>query len=411
MRKRGSHRSFNRLRRQKTSVVVSVLLQIGCATLLVAALMRVVSVSGWPKGWTFHPAHVVPAAPPDPKTSLRPVYPYSVIPGGAYSPAELKAKLASDETAARHYGSFHLAQAKIVKAGSARPVYVSYRKGGSIYWTRRPIRLTPDEALLTDGSQFARARCGNRISDTPQGPVAESLDSEPSPEMLDLPERWEFAPAEPLLLESKTPLPTWQEGPHDRNSGRNTLSAPNRTTSMRNNKLLAPEAMWLPGANFPPSVGPSVVPPGGPGSLPDTEPPSVISGPPDPETGPISTRPERPHEPRPGLPGTEPSPSVPPSSSAGPVPGAPPPPGPDLPPLPPLTPPELAPPPPATEPPNPTVPPVTPPAEPPGGPERPPDLEPPISSLPEPSSVLLALTAIGVLVGMHWWRRRAKRLP
>ena len=114
----------------------------------------------------------------------RPVYPYSVIRGGAYSKDELTEALESDPVAARHYASFRRSRTRVTKAAFSAPVFLSYRVGDAIYWTRRPVRLPPGEAVLTDGANYARARCGNRISPNPQIPVNET---EPAPEILDTP--------------------------------------------------------------------------------------------------------------------------------------------------------------------------------------------------------------------------------
>jgi hypothetical protein len=118
----------------------------------------------------------------------RPVYPLSVIEGGAYTAAELRNKLNSDAVAARHYQNFRLEQVSSIETKSASLVYVSYRKGSSIYWTQKPIRLAKGEKLLTDGVLYARARCGNRISTTPKGPVALL---EPPDYIFDRPETWQ----------------------------------------------------------------------------------------------------------------------------------------------------------------------------------------------------------------------------
>ena len=115
----------------------------------------------------------------------RPVYPFSVIPGGAYSPGELVAVQESDEVVARHFQVFQRARLRMVQSAFAQPVYVSYRMRNAVFWTRRPVRLREREKLLTDGALFARARCGNRISVLPREPVAED---EPPPEVLDMPE-------------------------------------------------------------------------------------------------------------------------------------------------------------------------------------------------------------------------------
>jgi hypothetical protein len=150
----------------------------------------------------------------------RPVYPYSVIRGGAYSVAELDAALRADPVAAAHYAVFHRAQMRLTAAPESTAVYVSYRQGDRIYWTRRKVHVAAEEALLTDGNHAARARCGNRISLTPQSPIG---DTEPSAVDLDLPEPPSPADRDatadvladvPLLVHEIFPtlLATWQPG-------------------------------------------------------------------------------------------------------------------------------------------------------------------------------------------------------
>lgn len=118
-------------------------------------------------------------------SSDRPVYPYSVIPGGVESRAELKRAIECDAVAAAHYAGFDVASAHVIRLASARKVYVSYRVGERIYWTRRRITLPKGETVLSDGTHLARARCGNRISETP-GP---DLPDEPPQEVFDRPVR------------------------------------------------------------------------------------------------------------------------------------------------------------------------------------------------------------------------------
>ncbi len=98
--------------------------------------------------------------------ALRPIYPYSVIPGGAYSPAELRYSAAQDSVIRKHYADFDLKSTKLVTLGSDRYQYVSFRVRDRVYWTGRKIRIPKGEALLTDGVHFARTRCGNRLSAT-----------------------------------------------------------------------------------------------------------------------------------------------------------------------------------------------------------------------------------------------------
>ncbi len=102
----------------------------------------------------------------------RPIYRFSVIPGGAYSPAELNRARRADPVVAAHYAELRTDRLRAIPSPFAKPVYVSYRKGGSVFWTRKPVVLQPGETLLTDGVLYARARCGNQVSPYPQEPVA-----------------------------------------------------------------------------------------------------------------------------------------------------------------------------------------------------------------------------------------------
>lgn len=130
--------------------------------------------------------HVTPATAEIPPLirSLRPSYPYSVIPGGAYSPAELRYANQTDAVVRAHYQSFNLKLAHIVQVTGDRYQYASYRIKDRVYWTRKRLRIRKGEYLLTDGVAFARTRCGNRLSDDPQAPV--SL-KEPAAALLSMP--------------------------------------------------------------------------------------------------------------------------------------------------------------------------------------------------------------------------------
>jgi hypothetical protein len=105
-----------------------------------------------------------PAAP-------RRVYPFSIVPGGVTSRADIAHAILADKTVAAHYAGFAVDRASLQTVPKARAVYVSYRKGDQVYWTSRPVTLAEGESILSDGQNDIRARCGNRISDTPQLPV------------------------------------------------------------------------------------------------------------------------------------------------------------------------------------------------------------------------------------------------
>jgi hypothetical protein len=100
-----------------------------------------------------------------------PYYRYSIIPGGAYTVAELKAALERDPVAAAHYSDFNLAKARLMTLDADMQFYVSYRVGDKIYWTRRLITLHKGEQVITDGVNLARIRCGNRLRLKPSEPA------------------------------------------------------------------------------------------------------------------------------------------------------------------------------------------------------------------------------------------------
>ena len=117
--------------------------------------------------------------------SLRPNYPYSVIAGGAYSPAEVRFADNKDPIVRAHYSDFDLKKVQMVRLTDDRFQYVSYRLKDQIYWTKKKLRIPSGELLLTDGTQYARARCGNRLSDRlHKDPTS---NQEPSGALLSLP--------------------------------------------------------------------------------------------------------------------------------------------------------------------------------------------------------------------------------
>ena len=126
------------------------------------------------------------------RRGIRPVFPNSVVAGGAYSTAELRAAAQSDSVVATHYKGLRLDRFQPVRLAHARMAHVSFRVGSQIYWTKNRVTIRPGEVVLTDGDNKIRARCGNRISDLPQFPAlpgepAEKTMDEPTPDILVLP--------------------------------------------------------------------------------------------------------------------------------------------------------------------------------------------------------------------------------
>ena len=125
-----------------------------------------------------------------PAASKRPVYRYSVIPGGVRSPEELHQVAGSDQEVADHYAGFRYDHARVVRLQRAELVYLSYRMNGKIYWTRTRHLIPAGETVITDGEITGRTRCANRLSVkkqmgvAPKEPPQEALEELEPPPML-----------------------------------------------------------------------------------------------------------------------------------------------------------------------------------------------------------------------------------
>jgi hypothetical protein len=102
----------------------------------------------------------------------RVVFAYSIIPGGAESLQELREAVTRDPVVARHYFDFDLARVRRVTLRAPQSMYVSYRIGDDVFWTKHKLTLPKGETMLTDGRAMARTRCGNRVSALPSKPNA-----------------------------------------------------------------------------------------------------------------------------------------------------------------------------------------------------------------------------------------------
>ncbi|MEW5976190.1 MAG: PEP-CTERM sorting domain-containing protein [Acidobacteriota bacterium] len=125
------------------------------------------------------------------KAPERLVYPYSVIAGGVASVEELRASLQRDAVAAEHYADFNLTKARVVRLPSDRMAYVSYRKNNAVFWTSKKVRLRKGEPVITDGKNYARTRCANRLSEALQ---ALTSPDEPTEAELDTPAKQQGNP-------------------------------------------------------------------------------------------------------------------------------------------------------------------------------------------------------------------------
>jgi hypothetical protein len=128
---------------------------------------------------------------PGPQLAERPLYPYSVIPGGVEDARELKNAMDRDSLVARHYADFDLSKVHVVRLDHDRMEYVSYRLGDQIFWTNHQLHLLKGESVITDGTHEARTRCGNRLSESEQAPVSPK---QPLAEAMESPQNAELAP-------------------------------------------------------------------------------------------------------------------------------------------------------------------------------------------------------------------------
>ena len=103
----------------------------------------------------------------------RAVYGHSIVKGGIHSLAELLDVIARDPLAAQHYKGFDISRARFIRLDHNIMAYVSYRvDGAGIYWTSHPVLIMAGEEVITDGTNYIRARCGNVISYSQQAPVS-----------------------------------------------------------------------------------------------------------------------------------------------------------------------------------------------------------------------------------------------
>jgi hypothetical protein len=193
-------------------------------------------------------------SPASTTASRRAVFPYSVIPGGVRDAKELQSSASKDPLVAEHYSDFRIARAHTLRLDRPTLMYVSYRLNNRVYWTKNRMTIPAGETLISDGENYARVRCGNRLSPVAALPVSIS---EPPSEKLENPE---FVP--PLLAE----LPAHENFIIDPLLANVPGFAPLPGGG--------PIASSLPPVGFPPILGPGVTPPG-----PNTNPPPPVNTP------------------------------------------------------------------------------------------------------------------------------------
>ena len=190
-----------------------------------------------------------------PSLARRPVFPFSIVPGGVRDKQELQSAAAADPIVAKHYSDFRISNAHPVHLDHPVPMYVSYRRNNQVFWTRHQMLIPAGETLLSDGENFVRVRCGNRLSAIAVKPVSIS---EPTKEELSTPE---FPP----LLAELVPAEGFEQFPGPVG---NIPALP----------LLLPRGPNTTSSSSAPPFAPPLLPPG-----------NTANTPHDPETPPVST--------------------------------------------------------------------------------------------------------------------------
>ncbi len=119
--------------------------------------------------------------------AARTQFPYSVIPGGVLNAAELTESIRRDRVVRDHYDDINPARLVPARMPKAAMAYVSFRKNDQVYWTRNKVMLPAGELVLSDGVNYVRARCGNRVKFFPSPEASAEKRRAPIPPVEDPP--------------------------------------------------------------------------------------------------------------------------------------------------------------------------------------------------------------------------------
>ena len=102
------------------------------------------------------------------RVSFRPLN-LALIPGGINSVEDFVKRVAADPTLSSFFGSCNV-NATIQPLPQDILVFIAFRRGQEIKWTRRPLLVHKGEYVLTFCGKTVLARCGNLISWSPMQP-------------------------------------------------------------------------------------------------------------------------------------------------------------------------------------------------------------------------------------------------
>lgn len=107
-------------------------------------------------------------------TEVRPVYPLSVVPGGAKSPAELREHARKDPVVRKSFDEMGkrlgdpklLEHVRVEKVPQTRKAHTQLREGNKLYWSKGQVTLRKGETVFVHeqtGKLVARTRCANTL--------------------------------------------------------------------------------------------------------------------------------------------------------------------------------------------------------------------------------------------------------
>jgi len=199
--------------------------------------------------------------------AARPYFPYSVIPGGVLNPSELNASIQHDAVVRDHYAGLNPNRMVPARMPKATMAYVSYRIGDKVRWTSKKVMIPAGELVLSDGVNYVRGRCGNRVSFYPAPEATAEKHREPVPPIEDPPVEVMEA-GMPGLMKAALPPPPLQPSL--------VPTAPAVPTTPPTPPLVPPGVYWPPVVPPPVwccSTRPEPPPPPPPGAVPE---PSTI---------------------------------------------------------------------------------------------------------------------------------------
>ena len=109
----------------------------------------------------------------EPRLPARAVFRHSVVEGGVFSADDVEAAIGRDGVVAAHYAALDPSKLRVETVSEDRAVYMSYRIGDDVLWTKHKVRLKRGETILTDGVNQIRTRCGNCIALAAMEPTAD----------------------------------------------------------------------------------------------------------------------------------------------------------------------------------------------------------------------------------------------